>query len=121
MNKPWIILTKRYGAEINSPSDEQLAEAIHELFNENLPGMTIADYEEHPSAWVRLGYDDGPMYILDINRSGRVTFEQWTDPDFENEMAPTAFIENVNAEKALELWKLVCSDEIEMLKNEFTD
>jgi hypothetical protein len=40
----WVILTTRYGEDIRQPSDNHLAQAVDELLNENIVGMTEADY-----------------------------------------------------------------------------
>jgi hypothetical protein len=42
----WIILSVRYGGDIRNPSPQQLQQALGELFEENIPGMTEGDYME---------------------------------------------------------------------------
>ncbi len=44
MNEPWVILTRRYGGHTANPTAAQLAEAVAELYQETLPGMTQGDY-----------------------------------------------------------------------------
>ena len=88
MNQPWCILTRRHGEDVRSPSDAELAQAIAELYHETLDGMTDGDYAEHGDASLRFGYDDGPMYVLTANRLREVTFEEWADQDYEQELVP---------------------------------
>src|SRR5262249_45055584 len=52
-------------------------------------GMTAADYAEHGAASLRYGFDDGPMYVIEVDRLGRVRFEEWADQDYENELTET--------------------------------
>jgi hypothetical protein len=73
MREPWSILSKRYGGDVRNPSSQDLASAVAELFIEKLPGVSAADYEEHGSAFLRHGYDDGPMYVLIVDRGGTAT------------------------------------------------
>src|SRR5262249_31700824 len=68
MSKPWVILTRRYGDDTRSPTATQLAEAVAELYQETLPGMSEGDYAEHGDASLRYGWDDGPMFVLAVNR-----------------------------------------------------
>jgi hypothetical protein len=79
--EPWVILTARYGSDTSAPTNADLARAIEELYVEDLPGMTEAHYEEHGAAWIRHGFDDGPMYVLEVTRTGIVRFEEWADQD----------------------------------------
>lgn len=71
MSKAWCHLNYRYGVEVSAPTPDQILSAVEELYVENLVGMTECDYEEHGDAWLRYGYDEGPMYVLTITRSGK--------------------------------------------------
>ena len=70
--EPWTILTRRYGGDVRDPSPADLAAAIHELYHEDLAGMTSADYEEHGSATLRYGFDEGPMFLVTVTRAAKV-------------------------------------------------
>jgi hypothetical protein len=61
MSNPWCFLLRRYGQETGAPTRDEISEAINELYEEDLPDMTERDYEEHGSASLRYGYDEGPM------------------------------------------------------------
>ena len=115
-SKPWLILTKRFGDDIHDPSGNDLATAINELYQENLNGITEADYVEHPNACLRYGFDEGPMYVLDVYRSGRIIFGQWADQDYEAELAPETTIEDVAEERALELWTWLADGDVGRIK-----
>jgi hypothetical protein len=118
MSKPWIILTWRYGKETPSPSAAELAQAMAELYHETLPGMTQGDYAEHGAASLRCGYDDGPMYILEANRLGDVTFEEWADQDYERELASSRRMRIVPEELALRLWICLAQGDIGHLRSQ---
>ena len=118
MTNSWLILTKRYGGDLCSPSVDDLSDAVRELFRESVPGMTENDYEEHGSACLRLGWDEGPMYVLDISRNGTARLEQWADQDYEQELSPAESIA-VSEDRALALWSMLASNQIDQLRTEF--
>lgn len=78
--------------------------------------MTEGDYAEHPNAWLRYGFDDGPMYVLNVYRSGSVYFSQWADPDYENELEPESERVNVSERDACRLWELLAAGKIDEIK-----
>ena len=117
-SEPWLILTTRYGGDIRDPSADDLTTALNEIYQETLDGMTDAYYAEHPNAWLRYGFDDGPMYVLDVYRNGRVIFGQWADQDYETELAPETTIENVIEERAFQLWTWLTNGDVDRIKNE---
>jgi hypothetical protein len=104
MSQPWVILTRRYGGDTRNPTVAQLTEAVAELYHEALPGMTEGDYAEHGAGSLRYGYDDGPMYVVEVNRLGEVTLEEWGDQDYEQVLAPPRRRREVSEDQALRLW-----------------
>jgi hypothetical protein len=110
----WAILTKRYGADIRSPSEHDLAQAIDELLDENLPGMTEGDYAEHPNAFLRYGHDDGPMYIIDLTRERTATFLKYADQDEVDELCNYTLLE-VTRDTMLELWTWLAQGRIDQI------
>ena len=118
MTDSWLILSKRYGGDRRSPTANELSNAVHELFHESIHGMMESDYEEHGSASLRYGWDQGPMYVLDISRNGTVTFEQWADQDYEQELSPGQSM-RVSEQRALELLSLLASGQLDQLRTEF--
>lgn len=81
--------------------------------------MTEGDYYEHGAASLRYGYDDGPMYLIEITRSGKASFEQWADQDFMRELSPSV-VRTVTEEEALELWLMLSRGQVEHVKKYFT-
>jgi len=81
MSKGWAILSTRYGGDIRQPSHEQLVQAIDEVVAEDPNGMAERDYAEHPNAWLRYGFDDGPVYVIDAYRGGTVICSQFAEQD----------------------------------------
>jgi hypothetical protein len=118
MSQPWVILTRRYGSDTRSPTVAQLAEAVAELYHETLPGMTEGDYAEHGAATLRYGYDDGPMYVLEVSRLREVTLEEWADQGYEQELAPPRRMREVSDDQALLLWSWVAEGQIDRVRSE---
>lgn len=118
MSEPWAILTRRYGEDIRSPTVAQLAVAVAELYHETLPGMTEGDYAEHGAASLRCGFDDGPMYILEVNRLREVRLEEWADQDFEKELAPPRTMHDVQEDEALLLWGWLAEGRIDQVRSQ---
>jgi hypothetical protein len=116
MPTPWVILERRFGDSIHNPSMAELSASIRELYHENLPGLTAGDNEEHGSASLRYGYDDGPMFVIAVTRSGVVTFEEWSDQDYGQEVRPPLSRESVPEHQALDLFKRLARGEINVLR-----
>lgn len=116
MSSQWLILETRYGSSIREPTPVQLTHAIAELYHENEAGMIEADYEEHAAASFRCGADDGPMFVITINRGGVADFEQWADQDYEMELDAPLRREAVSQEVAFALWQHLTRCEIEPIK-----
>jgi hypothetical protein len=118
MSQPWVILARRYGSDTRSPTVVQLAEAVAELYHETLPGMTEGDYAEHGAATLRYGYDDGPMYVLEVSRLREVTLEEWADQDYEQTLAPPRRMRDVSEDQALRLWSWLAQGQIDRVRSE---
>jgi hypothetical protein len=118
MTQPWVILTRRTGQDVRSPTPAQLAEAIAELYHETLPWMTEEGYAEHGAAFLRLGWDDGPMYVLEVNRLRDATFEEWADQDYEHELAPPRTMRKVAEQAALRLWTWLAEAQVDRVRSQ---
>lgn len=112
----WAILTCRYGADIREPTFDELRSALAELYHEDHPSMTEGDYAEHPNAWLRYGFDSGPMYVLNVYRSRTVYFSQWADSDYETELEPETEKINVAESEAHHLWELLATGRVDEVK-----
>ena len=121
MSKAWSYLQCRYGESTASPTINQIKNAVSELYHENIPGMTLADYEEHGDISVRYGFDEGPMYVLQISRSGKVTWEEWADQDYEMELQQPKSIYQITEDKAVELLAHLTQGDLELIRREFTN
>lgn len=117
-NHAWVILTSRYGGCIRDPSSADLVSSIAELYHEEMVSMTEGDYAEHPNAWLEYGFDEGPMYILEVYRGGRVVFGQWADQDYESKLAPESSMEGVSEKVAVQLWTWLAHGDIDRIKIE---
>jgi hypothetical protein len=113
----WVILRVRYGGDIRDPSPQELRQALGELFEENIPGMTEGDYMEHPSAGLRYGFDEGPMYELDVYRDRGVIFSKYADQDDDDPLWEYR-MNDVSREKALGLWQHLIEGKLSELEAE---
>ena len=107
-----------YGGDTRNPTVAQLADAVAELYHETLPGMTEGDYAEHGAASLRYGYDEGPMYLLEVNRRRDVRLEEWFDQDFEQELAPPRTLHDVSEDQALRLLSLLAEGLIDRVRSQ---
>jgi hypothetical protein len=112
----WVILTSRYGGDIREPTVDELCRALADVYHENDPSMTEGAYAEHPNALLRYGFDAGPMYVLNVYRSGTVYFSQWADPDYESELEPELERINVSEREAHRLWELLSAGKMDEIK-----
>lgn len=108
MPTQWCILTTRMGADVREPTDAQLRAALEDVF--------ASDDEEHPNAWLRLGSDDGPMFVLDVYGTKQIVFEQWADTDFDNESAPPMSLRHVQLEVAMTLWRTLRDRDVDAVR-----
>lgn len=119
MSNPWCYLEYRYGESTEAPTREDILAAVKELYEENLLGMTEESYDEHGAASLRYGYDEGPMYVLEITRHGTARLEEWADQDYEMELCPMKEVKALPQEKAFLLWELLAAGEIEAVRPHF--
>ena len=113
------ILNTRYGREVRSPSTQLLEDALGELYVENQPSLTEADYEEHGASWQRAGQQEGPMYVIYVTRHHRMTLETWADWDYEQEVRPPITIEQVEQSEALTIWCQLKAGEYKAVESHF--
>lgn len=119
MGNPWCYLLRRYGEETGAPTREEISAAVKELYEENLPGMTEGDHEEHGAASLRYGYDEGPMYVLEIIRHGTARWEEWADQDCEVELCPMKEVKSLAQEKAVLLLVQLSTGTTEIVRAHF--
>ena len=120
MKNSWLFLLCRYGNEIKAPTSDQIDVAANELFHENISGMSEGDYSEHGSLSLRYGFDDGPMYVLEITRGGLARWEEWADQDYNDELAPMREISRVTEVRAIELLNALANGNFEFVRTEFS-
>jgi hypothetical protein len=103
MTQAWVTLTSADGRDIASPSEQQLAAALNELYRRPKPGAPPPD---PASAVLRFGYDDGLMYVAEVSSAGELSFEEWSDSDCELALAAPRRMQG-NKEQAHELWTMM--------------
>ena len=118
MKQAWIILTTRNGEDIRSPTEKQLADALNELYVDHSHEPGREDEFENGSASLRFGYDDGLMYVIEVMCSGTVTFEEWSDQDYEIELAPPQKMRDVTKTNAMELWQLLFHRQVAKIRSQ---
>ena len=58
------------------------------------------------------------MFVLEVNRLGEVSFEEWEDPDYEEELAPRRTMLAVPEELAFQLSLWLAQGDIERVRSE---
>ena len=112
MTQAWVTLTRADGRDIASPSDQQLATALTELYRQSIPGASPADLA---SAVLRFGYDDGLMYVAEVNCAGDISFEEWSDSDCELALAAPRRMKG-SQEQAQELWMMMSRRQVSKIR-----
>jgi hypothetical protein len=119
MSGPWCYLLGRYGDETGAPTREAISEAVKQLYEESLPDMTEGDYDAHGAASLRFGYDDGPMYVLEITRHGVARWEEWADQDYQTALCPVKERESLPYEKAVLLSEQLAEGKADLVRAYF--
>lgn len=112
MTQVWVTLTLADGREIASPSDQQLATALTELYRQSMPGASPADLA---CAVVRFGYDDGLMYVAEVNSAGDISFEEWSDSDCELALAAPRRMK-ASQEQAQAVWLMMSRRQVSKIR-----
>lgn len=112
MTHAWVTLTSADGRAIASPSEQQLAAALAELYL--LPHPTAAPTDP-ASAVLRFGYDDGLMYVAEVNSAGDIVFEEWSDSDCELALADPRRMKG-SQEQAQELWTMMSRRQVSKIR-----
>ena len=102
----WVNLTTRIGASISNPKEEQLRDALEELFG--------SDDQEHPDCWIECGSDNGPLYSLSFFSSGRGIYTKYSDVDMTEELE-TKEVKASSPEEAIGLWMDLINERYEKL------
>ena len=99
MATAWVVLTSLDGRDTPAPTDEQLAAALAEVYS----ARAGSPERELASATLRFGYDDGLMYVAEVNTAGDISFEEWSDRDCEMALAAPRRM-RASRDEALQLW-----------------
>jgi hypothetical protein len=110
MTQAWVTLTSLDGRDIAAPSETQLADALAEVY-----ARRKKDPAEPASAALRFGYADGLMYVAEVNSTGEVSFEEWSDRDCEIALArPRRML--ANQAEALQLWCMLARRQVSRIR-----
>ena len=112
MTHPWVTLTSADGRDIASPSEQQLAAALAELYRHAVSDASPVDLA---SAVLRFGYDDGLMYVAEVNSAGDISFEEWSDSDCELALAAPRRMK-ASKEQAQELWAMMSRRQVSRIR-----
>ena len=112
MTHAWFSLTGPDGREQASPTEQQMAAVLAELFgaSRKTPG-----HPEPRSAALRFGYDDGLMYVAEVNSNGEARFEEWSDRDCELALASPRRMA-ATPEQARQLWSLMAARQVSRIR-----
>jgi DsbC/DsbD-like thiol-disulfide interchange protein len=108
MTQAWVTLTRADGHDIASPSEQQIATALSELY-------TAPRAAETASAVLRFGYDDGLMYVAEVNSAGELRFEEWSDSDCELALAAPRSMQG-SKEQAQQLWNMMSRRQVSKIR-----
>ena len=110
MTHAWFRLTDLSGADIDNPTPQQLAAALDAVY-------AITDAESTlGSVVLKFGYDDGLMYELEVMSGGAVKFEEWSDQDYELELAEPRAMVNVPKAEAKQLWDNLAQRQVSKIR-----
>jgi len=121
LEKPWVILTTRYGDHKKSPTRGDLSGVLYELYDEEPGARPGAQQAPQPHARMRCGFSNGHMYVLDVYTTGKVTLTQWADQNYEKQLVPELATENVSKNQVKQLWDWLMNGYIDKVKTELTD
>ena len=114
MTNAWVTLTGPDGREHASPTEQQMAEVLADLYA--APNKKAASAPAEPrSAALRFGYDDGLMYVAEISSSGQASFEEWSDRDCELALASPRRMA-ANRTQAQQLWSLLAARQVSKIR-----
>jgi hypothetical protein len=111
MAHSWIVLTSLDGHDTSAPSDEQLVAALADVY----PPRTRRAERESGSAALRFGYDDGLMYVAEVNTDGDISFEEWSDRDCEMALSAPRRM-HVTSDQALQLWRWLAQRQVSRIR-----
>jgi hypothetical protein len=111
MTQAWLTLTRADGRDIASPSEQQIATALAELYGQPA-GATPS---EPASAVLRFGYDDGLMYVAEVSSSGELSFEEWSDSDCELALAAPRRMQG-GEQQARQLWDMMSRRQVSKIR-----
>lgn len=115
MTHAWLTLTGPDGRELASPTEQQMAAVLAELYAKPKPKPKQADATEPLSAALRFGYDDGLMYVAEISSTGEASFEEWSDRDCELALASPRRMA-ASRDQALLLWSLMAARQVSKIR-----
>jgi hypothetical protein len=98
----WSLLTRADGTETHSPTVEDLTRAIHDL----LQSPTASDLV------FQVALASGHALVIELTRSGRLTFTHWADDQFQLEAEKPRTLPQVTPDRALEI--LVLTQDAEL-------
>jgi hypothetical protein len=72
----WNIFTTRNGKDIVDPSLDALADELSDLL------LATTTYDpEHPNAWLRVGFGNGEVHVLDLYQEREARYAIYADQD----------------------------------------
>jgi hypothetical protein len=113
MTHAWFSLVGPDGREQPSPTEQQIKAVLAELFG---PRRKSIDNAEPRSAALRFGYDDGLMYVAEVNSNGEASFEEWSDRDCELALASPRRMP-ATPEQARQLWSLMAARQVSKIRD----
>lgn len=108
MTQAWFKLTDLSGRDIDNPSQKQRDQALSAVYAPASDGLG--------SVVFKFGYDDGLMYEIEVMSGGAVKFEEWSDADYELELAEPRAMVNVSLADARQLWEWLAQRQVSKIR-----
>jgi hypothetical protein len=108
-------LTSRFGDLDDDTSEENVRHAVREMYHEDHPDLQAGDYAEHPDAWIDCSFDDGSVYLLIIQRFGKLRLEKRFDQG-DIDPAESFELENVDEERCLQLCMRMVAGDVQSVR-----
>ncbi len=117
-----VDLCTRFGGGGRNPSQDEMQAALRELFIEDNPHCTEADYADHPEGSLSYGHDNPgsenymwTVYTLAVYRNGSAIYTKYRDQD-DDEPEFEYRLSGVTLAEAADLWALLAEGKMDAVQ-----
>jgi hypothetical protein len=106
----WIVLTKRFGEDVSSPTPKEFESALQEL---------VLTDDEHPNTWLRVEDSEGKMHLLDAYSSNKISYSIYADQD-DTEAERSYTLRTCTIDEAFRLWTFLAEGDFKKVEDWFS-